>query len=93
MADALSRTPRVNAVSVAYTQDLTSMLDKYANDNDFFEIFQDLNNGHTKEPFSLNEGFLLHGSRLCIVKDLCEKAMYESHCPPYAGHRGILATT
>ena len=69
------------------------MVDKYAEDNDFALIFQDLMNGNTKEPYSLNEGFLLHGSRLCIVKDLCEKVMYESHSLPYAGHRGILATT
>ena len=46
-----------------------------------------------KETYSLNEGFILHGSRLCIVKELREKAMYESHSPPYAGHRGTLATT
>ena len=93
VADALSRRPRVNAVSVAYNHDLTSMVDKYANDNDFALIFQDLMNGNAKEPYSLNEGFLLHGSRLCVVKDLREKVMYESHSPPYAGHRGILATT
>ena len=93
VADALSRRPRVNVVSVAYNHDLTSMVEKYANDNDFALIFQDLKDGKSKEPYSLNEGFLLHGSRLCIVKDLREKVMYESHSPPYAGHRGILATT
>ena len=49
--------------------------------------------GRSNEPYSLNEGFLLHGSRLCVVKDLCEKVMYESHSPPYAGHRGIQPTT
>ena len=69
------------------------MIDKYASDNDFASIYQDLMNGNTQEPYSLKEGFLLHGSRLCVVQDLCEKVMYESHSPPYAGHRGILATT
>ena len=93
MADALSRRPRVNAVSVAYNHDLVSMIDKYANDNDFASIYQDLMNGNTQEPYSLNGRFLLHGSRLCVVQDLREKVMYESHSPPYAGHRGILATT
>ena len=57
-------------VSAAYNHDLTSMVDKYAEDNDFALIFQDLMNDNTKEPYSLNEGLLLHGSRLCIVKDL-----------------------
>ena len=93
VADALSRRPRVNAVSVAYNHDLVSMIDKYANDDDFAPIYQGLMNGNTQEPYLLNEGFLLHGSRLCVVKDLREKVMYESHSPPYAGHRGILATT
>ena len=85
VADALSRRPRVNAVSVAYNHDLTSMVDKYAKDNDFALIFQDLMSGHANEPYSLNEGFLLHGSRLCVVKDLREKVMYESHSPPLCG--------
>ena len=93
MVDALSRRPRVNVVSIAYNHDLVSMIDKYANDVNFSPIYQGLMNGNTQEPYSLNEVFLLHGSRLCIVKDLREKVMYESHSPPYAGHRGILATT
>ena len=92
MADVLSRRPRDNAVSVAYNHDLVSMIAKYASDTDFASIYQDLMNGNTQEPYLFNEGFLLHGSRLCVVKDLCEKVMYESHSPPYAGHRGILAS-
>ena len=35
VANALSRRPRVNAISIAYNQDLTSMIDKYAQDSDF----------------------------------------------------------
>ena len=93
VADALSRRLRVNAVSIAYNHDLASMIDKYANDDDFAPIYQGLMTGNAQEPYSLNERFLLHGSRLCVVKDLREKVMYESHSPPYAGHRGILATT
>ena len=69
------------------------MIDKYAEDEDFAQIVSDISQGKVREPFSLNEGFLLHGSRLCVVKDLQEKVMYESHSPPYAGHRGIQATT
>ena len=39
VADALSRRPWVNAVSVAYNHDSTSMVDKYGEDNDFALIF------------------------------------------------------
>ena len=93
MADALSRRPRVNAVSIAYNHDLTSMIEKYATDEDFAQIHNDILQGKTNESYSLNEGFLLHGLKIYVVKDLCEKVMYESHSPPYAGHRGIQPTT
>ena len=89
----MSRRPRVNAVSIAHTHDLTSMIDKYAKDEYFAQIIKDLAQGKGLEPFSLNEGFLLHGSRLCVVKDLREKVMYESHSLPYARHCGKQATT
>ena len=29
---------------------------------------------------------------LCVTQGLCEKVMYETHAPPYAGHRGVLTT-
>ena len=93
VADALSRRPRVNAVTIAYSHDLTDMIGKYAEDGDYATIMANLESGKTHEPFSLKDGFLLHGSRLCITKNLREKVMYESHAPPYAGHRGIQATT
>ena len=93
VADALSRRPISNAISIAYNHDLTSMIDKYAQDSDYGDIIRNLESNVSQEPFSLKEGFLLHGSRLCITKDLREKVMYESHAPPYAGHRGIQATS
>ena len=34
----------------------------------------------------------MHGSQLCITKNVHEKFTYESHAPPYVGHRGIQAT-
>ena len=93
VADALSRRPRVNAISIAYNHDLTSMIEKYAMDEDFEQIYEDVVQGKPNEPYSINEGFLLHGSRLCVVKDLCEKVMYESHSPPYSRHCCIQPTT
>ena len=38
IADALSRWPMVNAISIAYYHDLTSMIGKYAKDGDFASI-------------------------------------------------------
>ena len=62
VANALSRRPRSNAISIAYNHDLTSMIDKYAQDSDYADIMRDLERNVTQEPFSLKEGLLLHGS-------------------------------
>ena len=79
----------VNAISISHHHDLTSMIDDYVNDEDFASIMANISNETPYEPYSLKDGFLLHGSRLCITKNLRDKVMYESHVPPYAGHRGI----
>ena len=75
-----------NARTITYNHDLTSMIDTYEQDEDFAIILNDLTNGITKEPYSLKEGFLMYGTRLCITKNLCGKFMFESYVPPYAGH-------
>ena len=93
VADALSRRPRVNAISIACNHDLTSMIESYEQDSDYQEIMARLAQGHTQDPYSLKEGFLFHGNWLCITKDMCAKVMSESHEPPYAEHRGIQPTT
>ena len=91
VADALSRRPRANAVSITYHNDLSSMIDAYAMDPDFSNIMSALSMGKTQDPYVLKDGFSLYGSRLCVTKDLRSKVMLESHAPPYAGHRGIQA--
>ena len=68
------------------------MIDEYANDPDFKDVMSAISLGKKEEPFQMQEGFLLYGNRLCITQSLREKVMYESHAPPYAGHRGITAT-
>ena len=68
MADALSWRPRVNAILVAFNHDLTDMIEHYGEDEDFALIFNDLVLGKAQEPYSPNEGFLLHGNRLCVTK-------------------------
>ncbi|MCO5546616.1 hypothetical protein L7F22_000046 [Adiantum nelumboides] len=92
VADALSRRPKVNAVSIATHNDLSSMIDEYAIDPDFKDVISAIALGKKEEPFTLEDGYLLHGNRLCITHSLREKVMYESHAPPYAGHRGIQST-
>ena len=93
VADALSRRPRVNAITTAYHDDLASMPTLYADDNDFMIIWADLHEGKAISPYSLKDGFLYHQQAICVVQPLRTKVMCEAHAPPYAGHRGILPTT
>ncbi|MCO5614903.1 hypothetical protein L7F22_069188 [Adiantum nelumboides] len=92
VADALSRRPKVNAISIATHNDLSTMIDEYAIDPDFKDVISTIALGKKEEPFTLQDGYLLHGNRLCITRSLREKVMFESHAPPYAGHRGIQTT-
>ncbi|MCO5563944.1 hypothetical protein L7F22_017596 [Adiantum nelumboides] len=92
VADTLSRRPRVNAVSIAYHQDLTTMIDDYKSDTDFAQIYEQVEQGILVSPYSIKEGFLMFGPRLCITKALRDKVMQESHEPPYAGHRSAQPT-
>ena len=62
VVDALSRRPMVNAISIAYNHDLTSMIEKYAQDEDYASIVKDLEEERAHEHFSLKEGFLMYGS-------------------------------
>ena len=59
MEDSLSRKPQANAISFAYNHDLTSMIEKYAMDEYFAKIYDDMVHGRSNEPFLLKEGFIL----------------------------------
>ena len=59
VADALSRRPQVNAISIAYNHDLTDMINHSGEDKDFAQIFHDLVAGKVNESYSSKEGFLL----------------------------------
>ncbi|MCO5553817.1 hypothetical protein L7F22_007343 [Adiantum nelumboides] len=89
---ALSHRPHCNVVSVASHNDLTSMVDEYATDPNLCDVMSAIALGKMQEPYVVQDGYLLYGSWLCVTKSLREKVMYESHAPPYAGHRGIWAT-
>ena len=93
VVDASSRRPQVNAISIAYHKDLTSLIDDYQSDDDFASIYAQVEKGSQGPPYSLKDGFCMFGSRLCITKTLRDKVMQECHEPPYAGHRGAQATT
>ncbi|MCO5610121.1 hypothetical protein L7F22_064356 [Adiantum nelumboides] len=92
VADALSRWPKVNAVSIATHNDLSSMIDEYAIESDYKDVISAIALWKKEEPFTLQDGYLLHGNRLCITCSLREKVMFESHAPAYVGHRGIQTT-
>ncbi|MCO5575828.1 hypothetical protein L7F22_029633 [Adiantum nelumboides] len=68
------------------------MVHEYATDPNFCDVMSAIALGKTQESYVVQDGYLLYGSWLCVTKSLREKVMYESHAPPYAGHRGIQAT-
>ncbi|MCO5568169.1 hypothetical protein L7F22_021865 [Adiantum nelumboides] len=73
VANALSRRPKVNAISIATHNDLSSMINEYAIDPDFKDVISAIALGKKEEPFTLQDGYLLHGNRLCITRSLREK--------------------
>ena len=93
VADALSRRPRVNAVTTIHHEDLSSMPELYEKDEDFKEVWAALQEGKSAPSFSIRDGYLYHNQAICVVTGLRTKVMSESHAPPYAGHRGIMSTT
>ena len=68
------------------------MIDEYATDSNFKDVMSAIALGKKEEPYNLHDGYLLYGNRLCITQPLREKVMYESHAPPYGGHRGNQTT-
>ena len=62
VADALSRRPQVNAITIAHHRDLTLMVEEYKNDDDFATIYEKVEQGQMISPYSIKDGFLMHGS-------------------------------
>ncbi|MCO5604452.1 hypothetical protein L7F22_058618 [Adiantum nelumboides] len=89
VADALSRKPLVQAISAIHHSTFEDMIDQYATDPDFADIFTRIRDGETVAGYSLQEGYLMRKTMLCVTQPLREKVMIECHCPPYTGHRGI----
>ena len=68
------------------------MIDEYATDPNFKDVTSAFAIGKKEEPYDLKDGYLLYRNWLCVTQGLHDKVMYETHAPPYARHRGILAT-
>ena len=62
VADALSRRPKVNAVSIASHDDLSAMIDEYDMNPDFKDVMFDIAMGKNEEPFTVKHGYLLYGN-------------------------------
>ena len=60
VADALSRRPMVNAITIAHHNDLISMTDDYVNDEDYASIMANISNDLPHDPYSLKDGLVLH---------------------------------
>ncbi|MCO5568715.1 hypothetical protein L7F22_022414 [Adiantum nelumboides] len=92
VADALSRKPLVQAISAIHHSSFEDMVDQYATDTDFADIYTRIRDGETVAGYSIREGYMLRKTMLCVTQPLREKVMTESHCPPFTGHRGIATT-
>lgn len=62
--------------------DLPAKIGTYENDKGFSPIINELVKGKERDIFSIIEGFLLHGLKLCVTLDLRVKVLYESHALP-----------
>ncbi|MCO5580312.1 hypothetical protein L7F22_034178 [Adiantum nelumboides] len=86
VADALSRKPQVSTVSIFYHNELEEMKGKYAEDEDFARIYDQIINGQRHEHYTVKSDFLIMHGKLCVTKQLRPKVLIECHAPPYAGH-------
>ncbi|MCO5568374.1 hypothetical protein L7F22_022073 [Adiantum nelumboides] len=92
VADALSRKPLVQTISAIHHSTFEDMVDQYATDTDFVDIFTRIRDGRRVAGYSIREGYLMRKAMLCVTQPLWEKVMTECHCPPFTGHRGIATT-
>ncbi|MCO5604204.1 hypothetical protein L7F22_058366 [Adiantum nelumboides] len=92
VADALSRKRLVQAISAIHHSTFEDMIDQYATDPDFADIFTWIRDGETVAGYSLREGYLMRKTMLCVTQPFREKVMTKCQCPPYTGHCGIATT-
>ena len=61
VANALSRRSQVNAITIAHHRNITLMVEEYKNDDDFAVIYEKFEQGEMIYPYSIKDGFLMHG--------------------------------
>ncbi|MCO5582340.1 hypothetical protein L7F22_036234 [Adiantum nelumboides] len=92
VADALSHKPLVFAVSISYHNELEEMKGKYAEDEHFARIYEQMVNEQRHEHYTLMSDFLMMHGKLCVTKQLRPKVLIECHAPPYVAHCVVYAT-
>lgn len=70
VADALSRRPHISNISVEYHEEFSDIVNQYVNDEDFGSIWKNLHNGGTHPNYTIAEGYLLMGNRICVTTPL-----------------------
>ena len=51
------------------------MIDEYATDPHFKDVMSAIALGKKEEPFSVHDGYLLYGNRLCVTHNMHNKLM------------------
>ncbi|MCO5549218.1 hypothetical protein L7F22_002684 [Adiantum nelumboides] len=70
VADALSRKPLVQVISATHHSTFEDMVDQYAKDTDFANIFTRIRDGETVAGYSLREGYLMRNVERKGVQDI-----------------------
>ncbi|MCO5570367.1 hypothetical protein L7F22_024087 [Adiantum nelumboides] len=89
VADALSRKLLVQAIFAIHHRSFEDMVDQYATDIDFADIFTRIRDGEMRSYLGSLLDEKNYAVRYTAVK---EKVMTEYHCPPFTSHRGIATT-
>ncbi|MCO5574137.1 hypothetical protein L7F22_027917 [Adiantum nelumboides] len=82
VADALSRMPLVQAISAIHHSSFEDMVDEYATDTNFADIFTWIGDGETVAGYSIREGYLMRKTMLLFAvhvelsSRICPKLLY-----------------
>ena len=59
---------QVNVTMIAHHTDLNKMVTNYTHDDDFAIVYVKVAQGQEVRPYTIKDGSLMYGSRLCITK-------------------------
>lgn len=63
-------------MSISTHNDLSFMIDEYNSDLDYENVMLPITWQKNEEPYSLQDGYLLYGNRICVTHLLREKVNY-----------------